>query len=312
MKKKILFIVLSLGIAFILYATLVTSVHRKNILIKVPVARVQYQLSTAKSISKWYLPFATQDTVAIKITGKDKLASNADSLRITRLTGLSAWYKVSNNNATKDIVFDMIADTAGHTNITLRYESNLWNIITGADPIVSNAEKSLLHLKEYFEDIKKMYGYEMEVVEVTDTTFLFTSKIAANNSKKEALKSSYESLIKYAKEKNMDYSGTRIFYSSAYGNDSTHLFMSIEINNTTNASITGEYTLKKMPYKGRLLSAYYQGSFGNVLKPITAMEQFKIDNGLTSMAIPFIKIITEGVDFDDAQIIQAKAYYPVY
>ena len=75
MKKKILFIVLSLGIAFILYATLVTSVHRKNILIKVPVARVQYQLSTAKSISKWYLPFATQDTVAIKITGKDKLAT---------------------------------------------------------------------------------------------------------------------------------------------------------------------------------------------------------------------------------------------
>ncbi len=312
MKKKILILVLGLGIAFILYATLVTSVHHKNILIKVPVVRVQYQLSSAKSISKWYLPFATQDTVAIKITGKDKLASDADSLRITRLTGLSAWYKVSNNNATKDIVFDMISDTAGYTNITLRYESNLWNIIAGANPIITNAEKSLVHLKEYFEDTKKMYGYEMEVVEVTDTSFLFTSKIVATHLKKEALKSGYESLIKYAKEKNMDYSGTRIFYSSAYGNDSAHLFMSIGINNTTNASITGEYTLKKMPYKGRLLSAYYQGSFGNALKPITAMEQFKTDNGLTSMAIPFIKIITEGVDFDDAQIIQARAYYPVY
>lgn len=312
MKKKITFIVLGLVTAFILYATLITSVHHKNILINTPVSRVQHQLSTIKSISKWYLPFATHDTASIKITGKDRLTSDADSLRITRLTGLSAWYKVSKNNSSKDIVFEAIADTAGFTNVTLSYESNLWNMITNADPIITNAEKSLVSLKEYFEDTKKMYGYEMEVVEVTDTTYLFTSKIVANNLKKEAMKSSYESLIKYAKEKSMGYNGTKIFYSSAYGNDSIHLFMSIGITNTTNASFTGEYTLKKMPYKGRLLSAYYQGSFGNVLKPIYAMEQFKADNGLTSMAIPFIKIITEGADFDDAQIIQARAYYPVY
>jgi hypothetical protein len=30
------------------------------------------------------------------------------------------------------------------------------------------------------------------------------------------------------------------------------------------------------------------------------------------MAIPFIKLITEGIEFDDSQIIQANALYPVY
>jgi hypothetical protein len=30
------------------------------------------------------------------------------------------------------------------------------------------------------------------------------------------------------------------------------------------------------------------------------------------MAIPFVKLLTENVDFDDSQVIQARAYYPVF
>ena len=66
-----------------------------------------------------------------------------------------------------------------------------------------------------------------------------------------------------------------------------------------------------MPAKGHLLTAFYQGRFGDVNNVMAALEQFKSDNKMTTMAIPFIKLITEGIDFDDSQIIQAKAYAPI-
>jgi hypothetical protein len=312
MKKIITLIVFALVIALLLYATLVSTIKKKEILINAPVIRVQHQLSSIKSISRWYMPFANMDTAAIKIRGNDKLETNTDSLRIATLTGLKAIYHVTENSQSKNIVFDLIADTAGYSKVTLSYETTLWNKLIGNNPVIANAEKSLQYLKDYFEDAKKMYGFEMEVVEVTDTAFLFTSKVVASTAKKTAFKSMYESLIQYAAEKNMGFNGTKIFYTSPYGNDSVHIFTSIGITNPQNASLTGEYSLKKMPYKGRLLSAFYQGSFGNVHKVIDAMEQFKIDNGMTSMAIPFIKLITEGIDFDDAKIVQVRAYYPIY
>lgn len=312
MKKTIGFIALGLAVGFVLYATLFSNIYRNDMLLMMPVSRVQKEISSIKSIAKWYLPFAISDTSSIQITGNNKLAINNDSLVITSLKGLSATYLINDGKTSKEIGFDIIADTANHTKVTLSYRSTLWNKLTGNSSIITNAEKSLLHLKDYFEDTKKMYGYEMEVIELTDTTFLFTSKVVANNAKKAALKNTYELLIKHAQEKNMNFNGTRIFYTSPFGDDSTHLFLGVGINNTYNASFTGDYTLKKMPYKGHLLSAFYQGSFGNLNKVLDAMERFKADNVMTSMAIPFVKLLTENVDFDDSQVIQARAYYPVF
>ncbi len=312
MKKKILFIVPGIGVIALLYIFFVPSVTKKDILINAPVMRVQHQLSTIKSISRWYLPFAGRDTASIIITGNNKIEADTDSLLIASLTGLRAAYQVTENGDSKNFLFDVFADTAGQSKVTLSYTSSLWSRLTGSSPATANAVKSLQHLKEYFEDTKKMYGFEMEVVELTDTAFLFTSKVVSNSIKKETFKALYESLIQHATQKGLGYNGTKIFYSSPYGNDSIHIFTSIGINNPKNASLEGEFSLKRMPYKGRLLSAYYQGSFKNINTVIKAMEQFKADNVMTSMAIPFIKPITEGIDFDDAQIIQARAYYPVY
>jgi hypothetical protein len=57
---------------------------------------------------------------------------------------------------------------------------------------------------------------------------------------------------------------------------------------------------------------YYQGSFADAITPLNILARFETDNGMKSMAIPFVKLITEGIEFDDAQIIQANALYPVY
>jgi hypothetical protein len=311
MKNKWIYLLLSVVIAFVLYATLFSATYHKELLIKVPFSRIYEQISSPRSVAKWYEPFAAADTDAIKISGRDSIACNNASLKIVKASGLSVWYNVSESGKAREVAFSLNPDSLINTTVVLNYKSTLWNNWFGGNHILSNAEKSLQNLKDYFEDTKKMYGYPIEVNEVTDTAFLFTSKVTANNTKRETFKKLFESLIQYANEKNAGYNGSRIFYTLPYGKDSIQLFTSIGITNTDSIGVSGNFSLKKMPNKGHLLVAFYQGRFGEVSKVVGALEQFKSDNKMTTMAIPFIKLITEGIDFDDAQIIQAKAYAPI-
>ncbi len=310
MKKKIPFILFSLIVVFVLYAVFVTNEYHKAINIIAPVSLVTKHISALDKIANWYTPFASAEPYSLKISS-DSIEYNKSSLRLAKHVNLSIWYQVSENNKSETVIFSVLADTAGSSKVILSYKSTLWNKIIDRGTISKNAEASLLNLKDYFADTKKMYGYEMEITSVTDTAFLFTSKVVANHVKNESFKKLFESLIKEATEKNLGYNDVRIYYTSPFGNDSIHLFTSIGINNSQNVPITGVFSLKKMPYNGRLLTAYYQGSFNHINNALDALGQFKSDNSLTTMAIPFVKLMTEGIYFEDDQIIQAKVYYPI-
>jgi effector-binding domain-containing protein len=310
MKKKIIIASCVLLAAFILYAVFVPNIYQKEIKVNSSLSLATAQITTLTNIAKWYLPFANSDTSGTKIT-RDKIENSGYSLGLSKNTGLSVWYKVGEDGRSKDIVFSVMADTARSTKIILSYACTLWDKMFGSGTILKNADESLSNLKDYFGDTKKMYGYQIEVTTVTDTAFLFTSAVVAKNIKKEAFKNLYESLVRHAAENNMGYTGVRIFYTAPYGNDSIHLFTSIGITNTSPAGFNEKFSLKKMPFNGRLLSAYYQGSFGNLRNVIKSLSDFESDHAMTAMAIPFVKLITEGTDFDDNQVIQARAFIPI-
>jgi hypothetical protein len=312
MQRITTLLILIIAIAFVLYSLFVTKIYHKEIKVYASISLVHHEISSLDNIARWYLPFAIADTTSNKIVRQNKLEYNNATLTLTKLTDLTAWYRVSENNKSENITLDLVIDTAQSVKIILSYKSSLWNKIFGSNTIIKDAEKSLQNLNDYFTDTKKMYGYQIEITSVADTAFLFTSKVVAKTDKRIAFKNLFETLIRQAAEKDLGYNGVRIFYISPYGNDSLHLFTSIGILNTQKAGFTGEFVLKKMPATGRLLSAYYQGSFGDVDKVINALNEFQTDNSMTQMAIPFIKLITEGTEFDDSQIIQAKAFYPVF
>ncbi len=311
-RKYITVTILFLLTAFIVYATLFKKVYYKEIKINASVPVIHREISSLNKIAKWFLPFAEADTNSNKIIKQESIEYVNSSLKITNIIGYSAQYEVAENKNSKAILFTVMPDTGHYSKVTASYSSTLWQQIFNADKIIQYTEKSLENLKDYIGDTKKMYGYEVEMTSVTDTAFLFSSIVVSKEEKKAAFKNLYESLIKFAEAKNLGYNGVRIFYMLPYGKDSIHLFTSIGITNTTDVPFTGPFILKRMPYMGKLLMSYYQGNFGNVITPLNALAQYETDNDMNSMAIPFIKLITEGIEFDDSQIIQARALYPVY
>ena len=91
-----------------------------------------------------------------------------------------------------------------------------------------------------------------------------------------------------------------------------HLYASIGItSNIENIPLAGQFALRRMPYQRNLIIADYEGPFGKINELFTAMEQYRTDNSMTSMAIPFIKFTTDSIDFDDTKIIKVKGFFPV-
>jgi hypothetical protein len=69
---------------------------------------------------------------------------------------------------------------------------------------------------------------------------------------------------------------------------------------------------KMMPYGKNLLAVEYEGPYYNVMKINEALEEYRADNKMVIMAIPFHKYLSEGYGFTDSQVVKLQVFYPVY
>lgn len=312
MKKWFLTAALSVLAGIILYATLVPRVYQKEIIINAPLLRLNKQISVIGNFAKWHPAIAGTDSATISISGNDKVSTGKTSLQIVTLTERSCLLRISEKEQSKDVLYSITEDTVRRNRVTILYKTTFWKKITGSDPLVQAAEKSLTSLKEYTEDTRRVYGYNISLTQVTDTAFLFTSEVVANKEKKASIKKLYQLLTAYAAAKDAGFTGTTIFYIMAAGKDSVRLYQSIGVSkNTMQLPLYGPVSLKRMPYKKNLVVADYEGKFGDIPKVFTALEQFGIDDKMVSMAIPFIKFAEGEDDFDDEKVIKVRAFFPV-
>ena len=311
-KKTIVLASSFLLLGFFLFATLFKKVNEETITLEAPLLKIEQQLSNVKYIQKWYGSFAATDTNQIKKINDSTISNNELKLSLYKSNDLSHWYALEKDGHQLKVVFSIIMDSLNNNKVILRYENSLWNRLTNNDTLINEAKTSLANLKEYLSDTKKLYGYKIEKSNVTDTTFIFSSATVSLKDKRTGIKNLFESLIQHAKEKNAAYNNTRIFYSTPLGNDSIQLFAGIGINRPEGIAYVGKFTIKRMPYKLNLIQTFYQGEFGKTDLAIQALESYRRDYGFVGMAMPFIKFLTDDIDFPDDKIIQADIFYPVY
>ncbi|MCX8020152.1 MAG: hypothetical protein N2747_06630 [Chitinophagaceae bacterium] len=269
------------------------------------------QFNRVEKIVNWFLPFASH-AENVKVDSVTRTLDNGlFRLKILESTLYKSTLEFSYKNKKKKITYTAITDTSTPNSsfITLTYKTNLAGKLFLKSKPEMFSEKSLDYLKEYMTDTRKFYGFEILRVKVEDTAFLFMRRTVPVSQKRAAMKKMFEELIEYARQKNAGYNGIRIFYSETSGDEIT-LFASIGVTSEVPGSGNIEY--KRMPFGYNLLMTHFQGPFGEAQKAIKALEMFKKDHGLISMAIPFMKFLSDGYDFADEQYVQMKVYYPVY
>ncbi|MBN8672495.1 MAG: hypothetical protein J0L56_00090 [Chitinophagales bacterium] len=309
---RILFLLLlAAGIFFI---TLIPQTYEREVTVPYTMLKTGEQLSLPVNLVKWYLPFAIDDSVKKNISGKKEIKTSDYSLLTTETTSISTLLIAGWKNKQKQFHFTASADSGemSSSKIKLTYKSTLLNKWLDKGQLIKNAEESLLNLKAYMEDTRQFYGYQIEQTTVTDTSFIFLSAIVPVTEKRAATRKLFEQLINYSKQKDGGYTGTRIFYTVPYGKDQVMLFASIGISGRIIIKKGEQIQYKRMPWGKNLLVASYQGPYKDISKVYTALENFKADHSLSSMAIPYQKFFSDGYDFDDDQVVQMKVYYPIF
>jgi effector-binding domain-containing protein len=316
-KHYLIFILVAVLAAFIFYICFVPKTYRQRVDVPYTMLKTGEQLNNPRQIVKWYFPFTTNDSLkqALQQQETKQIILDDHSLEILSYNTISTIIKTGYANTHKEFLFAAVSDsTMESCNVTLTYKSTLFNkwFNTKSKELVRNAVKSLENLKDYMEDTQQFYGYQIEQTTVADTSFIFLSTTVPVAEKREATKKLFDRLINYAKKREAGYNGTRIFYSVPYGDGQIMLFASIGVTNRIDIPESEEIQYKKMPFGKNLLMATYQGPYGEVSKVYTALENFKSDHKLSSMAIPYQKFLSEGYDFADDQIVQMKVYYPIF
>lgn len=315
-RNILLALLLVLVSSFLLYIFFVQRTVRKTITISLPALKVSQQFTDPANLVKWYMPFANT-AVQPNIQYNDSnniIRSGNDSIEISNQSIYSTLLKSFSGKQKKYFLFSAIPDTTGQeqTVVTMTYKTSLFKQWFNKGSLEKNALQSFTNFKEYMEDTKRLYGYEIRPVTVTDTLFLFTSETVAVSEKRNATRKLFEQLIAYAEKEKAGYNGVRIFYSQKNPDDKITLFASIGVTNRINIPPADPFEQKMMPSGKNLLEATYQGPFGESDKVFQALESFKTDHNLSSMAIPFKKFLSDGYDFADDQIVQLKVYYPIF
>jgi len=272
------------------------------------------QFTNASNLVKWYAPFTINDTAGIsKETGKHIITSGSYSAVISDISLFSAVIKAKHHGKEKAFSFTALTDSseAAATFVTLAYHTTLFRKWFVKTVLEKNANKSLENLRDYMTDTRRFYGFEIQLVPVEDTLFLFSRRAVPVTQRKEATKKIFEQLIAYAEKNGAGYNGNRIYYTLKSGDEIT-IFASIGVSNMTETAPDDVLQYKRMPYGKKLLMTSYQGPFNQSDKAFKALEAFKADHTLSSMAIPFQKFMSDGFDFEDDQVVQLKIYYPVF
>lgn len=313
-KRTVLFLVsLFIFVVLCTYIFLYRQTFQDRVTVPYTMLKTGEQLNNIFNLSKWYYPIAGKDSLELLPSSIAPKQIKGDGYSVEYLDGshISVVLKSSLQDNSKEFHFVVSPDSNNMKSsiVTLRYQATLGSKWFGSNELIKNAHQSLANLKEYMEDTRRLYGYEIQIIPVNDTSFLFLSETVPDTTETEATKRIFNLLIEYARKMDAGYNGVRIFHTQKAGSN-IMLFASIGITRKLNPEEPFQY--KQMPFGKNLLEATYQGPYGEIERAYKALEDFKKDHELISMAIPFQKFLSEGYGFPKDQIVQMKVYYPIF
>lgn len=292
-KMKILVIGL-VGVLAIIYA-LVPSQKELVVRVPLPIERVMMEFEQMDKIDQWYTPKKEGYALSIeKANPFEFIFVNSKENKITPL----------------HIIVSPDTTDSKLTKIVYRYQQ--YRLPIPGDDLAEVVAASIANLAEMLNNTTYVYGHNILTTTVTDSSFLFQSKVVSKAKEAEATKQIFDELIDYANKRGADYNGVRIFYTQRVSNEEVALFASVGVNKYTPTGPDEKIQYKMMPYGKKLLILDYEGPYGKAKELFSVLEDYKKYNTMVSMAIPFIKYMSPDYGFTDSQVVKARISYPVF
>lgn len=318
LKGRKFVIILLLGVAGMLLLISVTIPFTFSTKAMVPYSldKTMEQVRLPAQLEKWFFPFARFDTQLIKksLSPRPLLSTTDHELLVESSSPATAILKLTEEGNSKRFNIVILPDPQNSRSciVKLPIRSTFWKRMIDPDPLDELAISSIKNLGEFTNDTKRFYGFHINREAVTDSSYLYITTTVKPDQKVTGTKLLFDSLAAFATKNNITWNGKRIFYSQLTSPDELQLFASIAINSAVGLNPAEGISKKMMPMGKNLLVADFRGAYKDVAAAFRALEQYKRDYSLVSMAIPFEDFKTPGYGFAPEDTVEIKVCYPVY
>jgi hypothetical protein len=277
-------------------------------LVSLPAINAVEYLSDTTRLNRWMVPFLGAPFQ------NGKISLEQDQLEITAHAGLKLGFRRTQSGNTFDFYISVLPhrDSTNSSYLILDYSIPRWKSLTSNRSMIRDARESLDSLKEYLGNPNKLYGFPIVPALVEDTAFLFASQMVPKDSFAVASKALFDMLIQEATRLDAGYNGVRICHFQNESNNKRSIYAGIGVTKRIETKEGDKVAYKLMPYQKNLLVIDYAGPYAGVPKAYDALNQFKLDYGYVTMAIPFHKYLDEGYGFSDSQFVKTRICLPVY
>jgi hypothetical protein len=274
--------------------------------------RAADHLLDPRKVAKWMLPFSQLSPGELVFT-PNSIIGGQDTLIILQKTAVDVGYTLKSPGLSAGFVITAgpMDNRPGVTRLLLSWAEEAGGPLKGNRAAAKSVHASIDSLASYFSTPEKMYGYPIRDIKVTDTAFLFASRTIATADFPRASTELFEMLLRQAAKFKVPYTGVRIFNMEKMG-DRRVIYAGIGIEYRVDTRPGDSAAFKWMPYQKNLLAIDLEGPYHEVDKAKEALELYRVDKEMVSMAIPFHKYLSDGYGYTDSQQVRIRVCLPVY
>ena len=283
----------------------------EEVLVALPINEVSPLLTNLHQWMNWYTPL--QDKKGATATISDSLLIFPD-YSIKRI----AWgptrieVREQKGKQQQDYTIDLLPDSFGFaTKLILVQQINAGEWIRKRLGLGNKSASPIACFKQFADDPKRIFGFDMKVKQVTDTLVMTKRVMAANKDQMTTLCKLFDQLRLFAKEHHADldsHSRPMASFSPA-GPDSTTVMAGLPV--TQKGSPGPDITYMEMPAKGKMLIGYYTGPYSGIAGLYSQMYHYARRNNLSMVAAVFEKYWTAPPCEGDSLHMTIELFFPI-
>jgi len=179
-----------------------------------------------------------------------------------------------------------------------------------ARAIEENMNEILQILKEFLEQTKNIYGFEIKEALVTDSVLISVRRSFEHYPHVQEIDVMIRELRKYIAQNNAHERNLPMLNVLRIDSSNYEVMCAIPVDKAL--PVTNEFSPKFLLKGGNILEAQVQGGPHTIENGLIQLENYRSDFRYTSPAIPFELLVTDRMKEKDTTKWITKLYYPVF
>ena len=312
MKKKLILILLVLAVLL----CIVPFQQQKTVKINAQYFITYQQLAKPENWKNWQpglFKACKKNPAQVQIIKHDKtftILALEMVFNIDHSAGFA--FKVDQKNGGKNSTYTCIVlpDNIHRTTLITVIKSS--NLFQRAYAYLSKGQTTtdIDYLKNYLEDARLYYGFDIRKTTVTDSNVVVIKKLVATGDKLIEIAKIELELKEFIKKQGLKEVQPVIADIRKSGPDSVRIMIGLPVDRQTVSA--GKVVFMHLPPHGRMLTGLYTGKYGGKQKLYEAMNSYLTDHSLASPEDPYEKYLDNKIPASDTSFVHLQVNFPIY